>query len=294
MPSDNIFDTEEFQNLSPVEREKVITILKEYSANGLSQTLADMRNAAYKEVPVDILTFVKDRRFLGNAWHDSSGRCKLFPYWEEKLQQIFPDPYTTSINNLILSGARGLGKSEVAVTCGLYIMYRVLCLQKPLDYFNLKPSETIAFAFMNITEALAYDIGVSKFQATVQLSPWFLKRGTLTGRDTVVWNPPDYINVIVGSQPRHVIGQAVLFCLEGATKVRTMEGDYRLDQLEGKTTRVFTITDRQQITLSDPCTVKVTDYSRDQYIITLADGTRIKCTASHRLLMEDGNYKQAW
>ena len=33
----------------------------------------------------------------------------------------------------------------------------------------------------------------------------------MSGRDEVVWNPPPYINIIVGSQPRHVIGQAILF-----------------------------------------------------------------------------------
>ena len=90
-------------------------------------------------------------------------------------------------------------------------MYRVMCLRNPLEFFNLKPTEKLAFAFMNITEALAIDIGVSKFQSTVQLSPWFMERGTLSGRDEVVWNPPSYIKIIVGSQPRHVIGQAILF-----------------------------------------------------------------------------------
>jgi len=38
------------------------------------------------------------------------------------------------------------------------------------------------------------------------MSPWFLERGTLSGRDTILWNPPSYIDIIVGSQPRHVIG----------------------------------------------------------------------------------------
>ncbi|MBO7697215.1 MAG: hypothetical protein J6Y28_04275 [Acholeplasmatales bacterium] len=47
------------------------------------------------------------------------------------------------------------------------MMYRVMCLKNPLEYFNLKPTEKLAFAFMNITKDLAYDIGVSKFQETV-------------------------------------------------------------------------------------------------------------------------------
>lgn len=204
-------DLELLNNLSDKEKEAVLEILNQYSNTGSSQRLNQLILNDYKEIPVDIITFIKDSKYLGKAWHTSDGKCKLFPYWEEKLKQLFPDPYTTNYNTFIESGARGIGKSEIAITCGLYMMYRAMCLKNPLEYFNLKPTEKLAFAFMNITEALAYDIGVSKFQATVQMSPWFLERGTLSGRDEIIWNPPSYINLIVGSQPRHVIGQAVLY-----------------------------------------------------------------------------------
>jgi len=64
---------------------------------------------------------------------------------------------------VIESGARGLGKSEIGVTIGLYLMHRILCMKNPNDYFGLKPTEKIAFAFMNITKTLAEAIGISKF-----------------------------------------------------------------------------------------------------------------------------------
>lgn len=205
------YQFEELNGLSEQEKELALKILQEYSKEETSNTYQQMIMADYKEIPVDIITFIKDRKYLGNAWHLSSGKCKLFPAWEQKLLDVFPDNISTNFNHLILSGARGLGKSEIAVTCGIYMLYRVMCLKNPHDYFNLKPTEKIAFAFMNITEALAYDIGVSKFQSTVQSSPWFMDRGTITGKNDLIWNPPDYIDIIVGSQPRHVIGQAVLF-----------------------------------------------------------------------------------
>lgn len=207
---DNI-NMSEFEGFSEEEKEAVLRILREYSEKGNSETYKKLVLSDYKEEPVDIITFIKDSRYLGKAWHDSNGKCKLFPYWENMLKQLFPTPYDTAVNNFIESGARGLGKSEIAVTCALYLMYRVMCLKDPHVYFNLKPTEQIAFAFMNITETLAYDIGVTKFQNTVQLSPWFMQRGTLSGKKEVIWNPPDYINIIVGSQPRHVIGQAILY-----------------------------------------------------------------------------------
>ena len=185
-------------------------IISEYKTNGISQTLKEIEYEDYKEIPVDIITFIKDYNYLGKAWHLPNGDCKLYPYWEDKLKCLFPDGITTNYNNAIFSGARGLGKSEIAITCMLYMMYRVMCLKKPHEYFNLKPTEKIAFAFMNITKVLSEEIGISKFQNTVQMSPWFMERGTLTQRDNEpYWNPPSYIDIIIGSQASHVIGQPI-------------------------------------------------------------------------------------
>lgn len=207
----NILDLETLEHLSQEEKDVVLKILGEISNDGESETYRELMLSDFKEIPVDIITFIKDPKYLGKAWHLPSGKCKLFPYWETRLRELFPDNITTACNNTILSGARGLGKSEIAVTCGLYLMYRLMCLKDPYDYLNLKPTEQVAFAFMNITEALAYDIGVNKFQNTVQSSPWFMERGTITGKNELTWNPPKFINIIVGSQPRHVIGQAIYF-----------------------------------------------------------------------------------
>jgi len=113
-------------------------------------------------------------------------------------------------NSAIFTGSRGLGKSEMAVTIGLYLMYKVMCLKNPHDYFGLKPTEKIAFAFLNITIELAENIGIAKFQETVKLSPWFMERGTVSPRSNF-WTPPSYINIIIGSQSSDVIGQALLF-----------------------------------------------------------------------------------
>jgi hypothetical protein len=201
----------ELDNLTLEERRAALAILKEYSEQGTSRTYTKMLLADYKEIPVDIITFIKDDRYMGNAWHTTDGKCKLYPFWEEKLKQIFPDAFTTNYNNILESGARGLGKSDIAVVIAQYHMYRVMCLKDPLAYFNLRPTEKICFAFMNITKTLAEDIANSKFQNSIKLSPWFLERGTLTGRNKDYWEPPDYIQIIIGSQASHVIGLPIYF-----------------------------------------------------------------------------------
>lgn len=155
---------------------------------------------------------MKDPNYLGKAWHKASGEFKLFPYWEDRLKELFPDNVSTSKNNAIFSGARGLGKSEIAVACCLYLMYRVLCLKDARDFLDVKPTEKICFALMNITKTLAEDIAISKFQNTVQLSPWFMQRGNLTQRNNMpYWIPPDPVDIIIGSQSSHIIGQAIYF-----------------------------------------------------------------------------------
>ena len=188
MSVDNIMDLSALNSLSPDEREYALKVLGQY-AEGSSKLLDDLRYADYKEIPADIVTFIKDDQYLGRAWHLADGKCKLFPYWENKLQELFPDNITTNYNTFIESGARGLGKSEIAVACALYLMHRLMCLKNPHLTLNLKPTEQVAFAFMNITQALALDIGMVKFQNTVQCSPWFMARGTITGMKQEVWNP---------------------------------------------------------------------------------------------------------
>ncbi len=211
MPNTAFQEFEELNSLSPEERKAALEILEELSKAGQSKKFEDFKYQDFNEIPVDIITFVKDDLYLGKAWHLPDGTCKLFPYWEKRLQELFPDNITTNVNNVILSGARGLGKSEIAVTIGLYLMYRLMCLKNPYLTLNLKPTEKVAFAFMNITEILAKEIGVVKFQNTVQASPWFMARGTMTGKTEIIWNPPEFINIIVGSQARHVIGQAIYY-----------------------------------------------------------------------------------
>lgn len=136
----------------------------------------------------------------------------MYPFWMDRLKELFPDNLSTSANNVILTGARGIGKSEIMVTIGLYLMYRLMCLKDPHQSLHLKPSETVAFAFVNITQKLAENIGVSKFQKTVRVSPWFLKHGNMVGIGTKHWEPPEWINIIIGSESSHVVGQCLYFC----------------------------------------------------------------------------------
>ena len=200
-------DLSVLDSLSPVEKELALSILEEYSKEGKSEQLNKLILEDYQEVPVDILTFVDDDNYLGNAWHDSEGKSKLYPYWRKELLKIFPDNITTNVNNAIFSGSRGRGKSEISILIAAYLLHRILCLKDPVSFFHLKPTEKIVFAFMNIKKDLAEEIGIAKFQNTIQSSPWFLAHGTLEGRTRKIWVPQKYnnqeaVDIKIGSQDR--------------------------------------------------------------------------------------------
>lgn len=206
----NLINNEVLSQLSEKERELALSILEQYSKTGESDIFQGLLAEDYKEKPVDVVTFILDNRYLGKAWHDTDGKVKLYDYWNEKVKQLLPDPYSTAVNNLIISGARGLGKSEIAVAIMAYLMYRVMCMKNPQQHFRLKPTEKICFAFMNITKILAEEIGISKFQHTIQMSPWFMEKGSMSQRNNEpYWIPPEPLDVIIGSQSSHVIGQPI-------------------------------------------------------------------------------------
>lgn len=202
------------KNLTQEERQAVEQILREMSThNGVSNTLNQIKYAGYKEIPVDIETFLKDDRYLGQAWKDAQGKFKLYPFWMEQLKKLFPDPVTTNYDTLLESGARGIGKSEVA--CGAvapYLMYRVLCMESPQEFFHLKQTEKICFAFLNIKLDLAESIAQDKFQKNIQMSPWFMEKGSMTQKNNQpYWLPPDPVEIIIGSQADDVIGLPIYF-----------------------------------------------------------------------------------
>jgi len=207
------FNLEELNNLSKEEREAVLKILKEYSLDGSSKYLNELKYADYKEVPVDIETFLTDDRYMGIAWKDAMGNSKVYPFWMEQLKKLFPNNLDTNYTVLLETGSRGIGKSEIACAAvAPYMMYRLMCMKNPQEHFNLKSSDSIFFAFMNIDLKAAKKIAVTKFQKNIQMSPWFMARGKMTTfENNPYWIPPEPIEIIIGSQSSHTVGKAVYF-----------------------------------------------------------------------------------
>lgn len=200
---------QELNNLSEEEKAYALKILEELSKEGKSTSLDNLKYSDYEEIPVDIETFLTDKKYLGNGLIDSEGRFTVFPYWVKVLKKIFPDNLTTAYNTLVLTGGIGLGKSFVAVICILYQLYRMICLKDPYLHYGLQPIDKITFSLINITLDAAKSVAWDKMQQLLQSSEWFMSKGTLSGRSEIVWNPPKKLELVIGSSNNAVIGRAI-------------------------------------------------------------------------------------
>lgn len=201
----------ELESLSKEEREYALKIINDIlDSDGNSKLYDELIYSDYDEIPVDIITFLKDEKYLGKGLINDEGKFTVYPYWVETLKELFPDPMLPcKYNTLALSGAIGLGKSFVAVLCGLYELYRMLCLKDPYLYYGLQPIDKITFAFMNITLDASRGVAWDKCQQLLQSSQWFMSKGTVSGSSNIEWHPPKGIELIAGSLSRHIIGRAV-------------------------------------------------------------------------------------
>lgn len=284
----------ELNNLSEKEKAYALEILRELSQKGKSNKYNDLIYSEYDEVPINISTFLHDKRYLGKALTDEEGRFTIFPYWEKVLCDIFPDPLKPAQYNILaLTGSIGIGKSTIAVICVLYDLYRMLCLKNPYVHYGLQPIDLITFAVINITLDAAKGVAWNKLQSMIQASDWFMARGTLSKGETPEWRPPKGIELIYGSMPRHIIGRAVYACLDGDTVINTVNGDFKISDLVDKNINVSNIDNNNDVVISDTCTVLPTKQSCEEIEITLEDGMVIKCTPEHKFLLSDGTYKEA-
>lgn len=271
-----------YSELSESERQVVDEVLKEI-ASGSLDTYDQLYYSDYDEIPVDFLTFITDDRYLGKSTRHGQF---LYPFWRNEIPRIF----SANVSEVALSGSIGVGKSTAAVLALIYHLYRTMCMKNPQEFFSLAPGTKIEYAFLNNTLGSSYGVAYSAFQAFIQESPWFLKHGKIAGRNYPEYVPEKGFGFVVGSKPQHTLGRAII-CLTGDTEVVTSEGTFKIEDLNDRLVKVPCLSDDGSISLSEECCVRKTGEVTELYEVELEDGTIIKCTPDHRLMLKDGTYK---
>ena len=202
-------DKSKFQELTEEEQQIVIQILREFSENdGFSQTLDEMWKADYEEIPVDIMTFICEDRFLGKSTREGTS---IYPFWKEKYVEIFDT--NKEYLEIVLTGAIGIGKTRTVVVCLCYLLYLIMCLKNPHEFFKFNEGDEITIAFCNITLDLAEGVAFETMHQYLIHSPWFLERGIVTGKKKLRYNPPHNITLTFGSNAGHFLGKQIYAAL---------------------------------------------------------------------------------
>lgn len=202
----NNSNTEILNKLSEDERKVVRQILLDVSNKGKSEKLTELYYEDYEEIPVDLETFLCDEMYLGK--YTNYGK-DIYDTWKKELAYVH-NPINF-IDQWAITGSTGTGKSTVATYSLCYELYKLMCLKDP-NRFYLGANETIWILFFNLNLKLAEKTMWGKFQKALQMSPWFLERGTVTGRTNLVYQPNKDIKLGIGSTEEHALSIAVMFC----------------------------------------------------------------------------------
>lgn len=278
-----------YSSCSAVEQEWLKRILYELSMHGKSQTYEDIWLADYKEMPVDINTFICDDRFLGLTNRQGTA---VYPFWHKTLNDIFSAG--NKYEEVFFTGATRIGKSSTAITATAYMLYRLMCLRDPQDYFAKKEISKYSILFFNITKDLAKGVAYREFNDTLRDSPWFQEHGKFSLSERNFYYIPEGDKVIVdyGSDAAHALGQQVFvgFCLVGSTKICTADGIVAISELVDKPVQVMQMD--LDIGTFDwvSAEVKCTHHVQDTVHIELADGSELEGTPEHPILFGDFKY----
>jgi hypothetical protein len=131
----------------------------------INQYLDNVCEDAWKEEPVDILTFIEDDYFIGKSTRRG---CMVYPYWKKFLKNIFSNK--SSIKNILLTDPIGTGKTFVSSICASYIIYKTLCLKDPIKSFGLC-GEHLSMTFIKPTSDTT--TAFQTFKHMICDSPWF-------------------------------------------------------------------------------------------------------------------------
>ena len=195
-----------YNQSSPEEQKILYKILEEISETGESKTYTDLWLQDYKEIPVDLDTFLCSNTYLGNITRQGEA---IYPFWRKELHRFF-DAGNKYIE-WILTGATRIGKSSTGITAASYMLYLLMCLRNPQKFFNKKEGSKFSILFFNITKDLAKGVAYKEFNSTLKESPWFCSHGTFSSSEENPCYIPEggKIEIDFGSDASHGLGKQV-------------------------------------------------------------------------------------
>jgi hypothetical protein len=133
-------------------------------ATGMSK--GKKSGAVYEEQPVDVETFINDKKFLNQRWNGKNG-CR------PKILAIIKNITDDKVREAMALLGKGSGKDYLACVIHLYGIYKALCLLDPQSYYGLVPGSPIYFVNTARNEGQARKVFFTQFLGLLRNCPWF-------------------------------------------------------------------------------------------------------------------------
>lgn len=200
----------------PMTLEEAKYIIKEIpDKQELFDTIWELEKDLWREKPVDIWEFLYHSNYLGELFNNN-GKSGIYPFWMRLMDKLYPSPFYTKYNEVLLSTGIGIGKSTITCSCiAAYEIYKLLCLKNPATYYGLLSNSVIVTALFSSTMELVTGVNWPKLRDAMIMSPWFKKRLNLSDTQPKIKSLDLDKNVAVqiGSRTQHAISRDVLIAI---------------------------------------------------------------------------------
>lgn len=177
--------------------------MQENSLVNLVDTLVEMKDSEKKAARLRNIVPIEE--WVNSEYYCGPDALSIYPYWKQHIINIFNSP--TMINEVILTGGLGTGKTTIANVILLRRIYELSCYSNIPALFNLMASSKIMLAYFNINLGQALLTGYGQLKEMIDNCPYFqeyFKRNQKKDSE-IVW-PQSNMMVRFASGTQHTIG----------------------------------------------------------------------------------------
>ena len=177
--------------------------LKQNNLENLVDTLIDMKDSEKKAARVR--NIVPIEKWINDEYYVGPDAVSLYPFWKRHIINIFNSP--VRINEVILTGGLGTGKTTIANVILLRKIYELSCYSNIPALFNLMASSKIMLAYFNLNLGQALLTGYGQLKEMIDNCPYFQEHFPRnTKKDSEITWPRANMMVRFASGTQHTIG----------------------------------------------------------------------------------------
>lgn len=176
---------------------------KDKALEDLLNSLVEMKDSEKKAARIRDIVPIEE--WINSEYYCGPDALSIYPYWKQHIINIFNSP--VMINEVILTGGLGTGKTTIANIILLRRIYELSCYNNIPALFNLMASSKIMLAYFNINLSQALLTGFGQLKEMIDNCPYFQEYFQRNRRkeSEIVW-PQSNMMVRFASGTQHTIG----------------------------------------------------------------------------------------